>query len=107
MKRLLLPISLVFIGVCIALICTLAASSYVSGLNDEIRRKFDGKRWSLPAVVYARPLELFPSRTLSLKMLEDELLLSGYRKEDQEHGAGSYSVRGANLRLVSRNFSLD
>ena len=73
-------------------------------LSEEIRQRFDGKRWSLPAIVYARPLELYPGLRLSLEMLEEELQLSGYRREKKEKGAGSYARNGSTLRLVTRDF---
>ena len=76
----------------------------VSRLSSEIRQKFDGKRWSLPAIVYARPLELYPGLRFSAEMLKEELQLSGYRREEQEKGAGSYTCNGPTLRLVTRDF---
>ena len=76
----------------------------VSHLSDEIRQKFDGKRWSLPAIVYARSLELYPGLRFSAEMLEEELQLSGYRREPQEKGAGSYTRNGPTIRLVTRDF---
>jgi penicillin-binding protein 1B len=76
----------------------------VSRLSDEIRQKFDGKRWSLPAIVYARPLELYPGLRLSAEMLEEELQLSGYRREPQEKSAGSYTRNGPTIYLVTRDF---
>jgi len=32
---------------------------YVIPLDRTVREKFEGKRWALPARVYARPLELY------------------------------------------------
>ncbi len=77
---------------------------YYPKLSSDIYDKFDGKRWSLPAVVYARPMELFPGKRLSLQALERELQLSGYRLEEQENGAGSYSIYGDSIQLISRGF---
>jgi penicillin-binding protein 1B len=78
---------------------------YVVHLNTVIRRKFDGKRWSIPAVVYARPLELFSGRALTADQLEKELLLAGYRRESEAKDPGGYDRRGDNIiRLVSRSF---
>ncbi|MCJ7603901.1 MAG: hypothetical protein MUO63_20695, partial [Desulfobulbaceae bacterium] len=52
---------------------------YANYLNKVIRAKFDGKRWAIPAVIYARPLELYPDLPFTPEMLEEELLLGGYR----------------------------
>lgn len=73
-------------------------------LGTEIRERFDGRRWSLPAIVHARPLELYPGLTLSPQALEEELQLGGYRRASVAEGAGSYAVGGATIRLVSRDF---
>ncbi len=73
-------------------------------LSGEIRQRFDGKRWSLPAIVYARPLELYPGLRFSPEMLEEELQLSGYRKETKEKSPGSYARSGSSIRLVTRDF---
>jgi penicillin-binding protein 1B len=97
-------------GVFIALIsvaCLLLAivsGRYVLQLNEVIQAKFEGKRWSLPATVYARPLELYPGLQLSPEMLEDELQLAGYRHEDSEFSPGSYRYDGSNVRLATRGF---
>lgn len=89
-------------GVC--LVAALAAMPYFSRLSDEIRAKFDGRRWSLPAAVYARPLELYPGLQLSPEALEEELQLAGYRHEERENSAGSYARKGQTIRLVTREF---
>lgn len=94
-------VGLVAVG---GLFLALFAGYHVFRLSDEIRQKFDGKRWSLPAIVYARPLELYPGLRLSPEMLEEELHLSGYRKETKEKAAGSYGRNGSTIRLVSRDF---
>jgi penicillin-binding protein 1B len=73
-------------------------------LGTEIRDRFDGRRWSLPAIVYARPLELYPGLTLSPQALEEELQLAGYRRDGKAEGAGSYAASGGTVRLVSRDF---
>jgi len=73
-------------------------------LNGEIVQKFDGKRWSLPAVLYARPLELYPGLKLKPEMLEKELELAGYRRELIVQDAGGYSRSGATFQLVTRDF---
>ena len=81
-----------------------ALTLYGLGLRPEIEARFEGQRWSLPAVVYARPLELYVGQPLTPQMLEDELLLSGYRQESPPKSAGSYQRQGMTVTLVSRGF---
>ena len=77
---------------------------YVGYLDSVIRQKFDGKRWSLPAVVYARPLELFKGLAITADLLEEELLLAGYRQESDVKDPGGYDRSGDTIRLASRDF---
>lgn len=67
-----------------------------------IRSQFEGKKWSLPARVYARPLELYPGLPFSVEKLRRELEWLGYTSRLE--GPGSYSVRGNKVRLYSRDF---
>ena len=46
-----------WIRILIALLVVIAG--YVAFLDFQVYRQFEGKRWSLPARVYARPLELY------------------------------------------------
>ena len=78
--------------------------NYVFQLNRKIQVRFDGQRWSLPAVIYARPLELYPGLSMAPGMLEKELELAGYREENPVHSAGSYFRDGDTIRLISRAF---
>ncbi len=91
-------------GIVCVFLCLSVCYITISRLSDEIHQKFDGKRWSLPAIVYARPLELYPGLHFSAEMLEEELQLSGYRQEPQEKAAGSYTRNGPTIRLVTRDF---
>ncbi len=36
--------------------------SYCVWIDFQIRKEFDGKRWSIPARVYSQPLELYAGR---------------------------------------------
>jgi len=77
---------------------------YATYLDQTVRGKFEGKRWSLPAVVYARPLELRPGLALTPTALEGELQLAGYRKDRKAVDAGGYDRRGRTFHLVTRDF---
>jgi len=78
---------------------------YVGYLDSVIREKFEGKRWSLPAVVYARSLELYPGLAISMPELEDELQLAGYRRDPTVEDPGGYDRLGGVIHLVTREFN--
>lgn len=58
---------------------TLLFSIYIVYLDLRVTSTFEGRIWSLPAQVYARPLELYVEKRLSAKQFEQELQLIGYR----------------------------
>jgi penicillin-binding protein 1B len=79
-------------------------AAYVLYLDHQVRSQFEGKRWALPAHVYARPLELFPNQALSQAQFLAELKLLGYRPVSRPTTAGSYTQLGGAFVLVTRPF---
>lgn len=47
-------------------------------LDIQVRNKFEGKKWALPARVYAQPLELYQGLSLTPSIFEEELKALGY-----------------------------
>ncbi|MFY9178441.1 MAG: penicillin-binding protein 1B, partial [Venatoribacter sp.] len=47
-------------------------------LDAQVRERFDGRKWTLPAKVYARPLMLYPGQLLSPAQLLAELKWADY-----------------------------
>ena len=78
---------------------------YVAYLDHIIREQFEGKRWALPAYVYARPVELFPGARLSAAELEQELRLLDYRPANGRLHAGTYTRYDGRIRLMTRPFT--
>jgi penicillin-binding protein 1B len=73
-------------------------------LDAVVQEKFSGKRWTVPAKVYARPLELFVGQKLAKDDFLKELDALGYRREGSVAGPGGVSVAGNNIELHSRGF---
>lgn len=82
----------------------LLAAVYISYLDMSIREQFEGKRWTLPARVYARPLELFPGAAVRPRDLAAELDLLGYRSNIDGNRPGSYIRNGNEFEIISRPF---
>ncbi len=82
-----------------------AASSYVLYLDNVIRTQFEGKRWALPARVYARPLELFPGMPLNAGQFAEELELLRYRVSPQLEDPGTYARSGETFEVSLRSFT--
>ena len=80
------------------------AVGYVAWLDVRVRAQFEGKRWALPARVYARPVELWPGARLDPDTLEDELRRAGYHPEDRPRRPGSYHRAGNRFVIEARAF---
>ena len=78
--------------------------AWVAWLDLDMRAKFEGKRWSLPARIYARPLELHAGARLDPSEFERELALAGYHRSSQPRRPGSYRRDGPRFRVIAREF---
>jgi penicillin-binding protein 1B len=78
---------------------------YVGYLDFQIRSQFEGKRWAIPAKVFARPLELYPQARLNADQFENELNVLAYRRSMNPDKPGSYFRNGNNFRVISRSFT--
>jgi penicillin-binding protein 1B len=77
---------------------------YLFYLDRTITSTFDGRRWSVPARVYAQPFELYPGFPIDAAELEREFKRLGYRPA-QSAAPGTYMRRGAELRATLRPFT--
>ncbi len=74
-------------------------------LDFRVRSQFEGKRWALPAHIYARALELYPGARLGADQLEAELVALGYRKGATLDGPGSFTRAQRDFLVMSRAFT--
>ena len=73
-------------------------------LDAQIRHRFEGHRWSLPAKVYARPLELFTGQQLATGQLDYELTQLGYRWVNHAKAPGQVQKTNQGIVIFSRGF---
>jgi len=89
----------------LALVVFIPSLSYTISLDVEVRHQFEGKRWALPARVFARPLELYPSLQLSAKNFQYELEnLEFHELEEKPQQSGEFYRKGNDFYLVTRSF---
>ncbi len=84
--------------------CLLLTIPHVLKLDEQITSRFEGRRWELPARIFARPLELYVGQHLSASDLEKELSLLHYRQEDVPGKPGEYNAKGRIFTINSRIF---
>ena len=75
-------------------------------LDAVVQEKFSGKRWTVPAKVYARPLELFVGQKLSRQDFLTELDALGYRREGAANGPGAASINAAKADVRAPAFGV-
>ena len=80
-------------------------AAYVGWLDFQVHRQFEGKRWSLPARVYARPLELYSGLALEPARFRDELRALGYRFVSRPRRPGEVARDGRRFQLITRSFT--
>jgi len=92
------------------LVLLVGAGAFTLYLDHRVRTEFEGRRFALPARIYARPLELHAGLRLALPDLEDELRELGYKalieKPDptREAEGGWYVRSGERLDVGLRAF---
>lgn len=87
-------------GVCGVLAVALAL--WVGHLDRVVKREFQGRHWSVPAHVYAAPLELYVGAPVAANDLEEELHRLHYRPGDPLAGAGNYRRQGNSFIVHTR-----
>ena len=85
-----------------ALAAVLAFVGWVAYLDHLVTREFQGRLWSIPARVFAEPLELYAGAPVSANDLEQELVRLHYRAGDPAAGPGTYRRHGADFELHAR-----
>jgi len=86
------------------IILIFCSAAYVLWLDHRIRIEFEGKRWALPARVYASPMELYAGLSISNPELQRELRSLGYQQVKRPESAGEFAVSSNHIVLVSRRF---
>jgi penicillin-binding protein 1B len=93
-----------FIVLIILLAGLVAFGLYMVKLDGVVRSKFEGKRWEIPAKVYARPMELFNGATVQPSDLKEELRLLNYRKSEGYQSSGTWTSAGDLVYIHTRGF---
>ncbi len=98
---LLVPLKL---GFGIFLLSLLSIAGYLIYLDRTITNTFEGRRWSLPAQVFAHPLEMHAGANLDLEALRAELRRLGYRNEPDLRTPGRFRLHDGKLHIHLRPF---
>jgi penicillin-binding protein 1B len=83
-------------------VLAVAFTIWVVHLDRLVTQQFQGRHWSVPARVYAAPLELYAGAAVSAGDLEEELRRLHYRPGDPAAGAGFYRRHGNTFDVHAR-----
>ena len=78
--------------------------TYLGYQDYTVRQLFEGKRWSLPAHVYASPLELFGGYPIGADEFESILEALHYRDDPRLSSEATFVRTGSRITLRSRHF---
>ncbi len=87
-----------------ALSLLLVASAFTLYLDQRVRSEFEGRRFALPARIYARPLELHVGLRMAPPDLVEELKGLGYKEGPQEGENGWFARTAERLEISLRPF---
>ncbi len=73
-------------------------------LGHRVTKQFEGRRWTLPARVYAQPVELYVGQSLSAQRFVEELDRLGYLAQAKPERPGTYRRKGDRVDLYLRAF---
>lgn len=80
------------------------AAGYVAWMDLRVTTAFEGKRWAVPARIYARALALYPNMAITRAELAHELRSAGYRPVDTPSGQGEFSHHSHGFEIFTREF---
>ena len=88
----------------LALLLLVAVIVVVAVLDRRVTQQFEGRRWTLPARVYAQPTDLYAGQQLSAARFVDELERLGYLAAAKPARPGTYRRRGDQVDVHVREF---
>ena len=77
---------------------------FIGYLDSNVREQFEGKRWSIPARVFASPVELYAGQNLAAGKFEELLKGLNYRQDNQLKIEGSYTKKDGQIIVKTREF---
>ncbi|NOU23598.1 MAG: penicillin-binding protein 1B [Methyloglobulus sp.] len=85
-------------------VCAFLLFCFIGYLDSNVREQFEGKRWAIPARVYASPVELYSGQNLTAGKFEELLQGLNYHQDSQLKTEGSYSKKDQQVIVKTRQF---
>ncbi|NOX52782.1 MAG: penicillin-binding protein 1B [Gammaproteobacteria bacterium] len=94
--------SLIKFGLFVGVLIGVAA--FLIQVDRTITKTFEGRRWSVPAQVFAQPLELHQGAKISRAELQVELQRLGYHQDANLPTPGTFKTHNQELQIYLRAF---
>lgn len=78
--------------------------AYAVYLDAAVIKQFEGKKWAIPAKVYAHPLELFVGKKITLLDFLSQLQRQGYQPVEKASRPGTFARNFNRIEVYSRGF---
>lgn len=91
-----------FVG--LAVIFFISLFSYIGYLDYTVRSQFEGRRWAVPARVYASPLEVYSGLKVDIDDFEVLLRQMRYRNDSELLTDATYYRKNRGIYLRTRSF---
>lgn len=85
-------------------VCSFLLFCFLGYLDYNVREQFEGKRWAIPARVYASPVELFAGQNITHGKFEELLQRLNYRLDSELKAEGSYTEKDQHIIVKTRAF---
>jgi len=77
---------------------------FLGYLDSNVTEQFEGKRWAIPARVFASPVELYAGQNLTAGKFEELVQRLNYRQDNQLKVEGSYTKKDQQIIVKTRAF---
>ena len=88
----------------VSLTLTVLVGAYAVYLDAALVKQFEGKKWAIPAKVFARPVELYVGKKIALADLLVQLRRQGYQPVEKVSRPGTFARNHNRLEIYSRGF---
>lgn len=88
----------------VLILLILGVGAYSVYLDRVVTTQFEKHRWSVPARVYARPLELYPGRDMTVSDMVREFRRLGYERDPGLDQPGTFTASSSRVRFRTREF---
>ncbi|MGI2029644.1 penicillin-binding protein 1B [Endozoicomonas acroporae] len=88
----------------LGLTLVVVVSAYAVYLDAVVTKQFVGKKWAIPAKVFARPVELYKGKLITPGDLQSQLRRQGYQAVRDVARPGTFARNGSQFVIYSRGF---